>query len=56
MERNASAKKTVIKFGKTLCPVSVTLCDAHGTQIAVAQVTYMRLGDVTANVRLNRAL
>jgi len=37
------AKATVIKFGKTVCPVSVRLCDANGTQVAVAQVTYMRL-------------
>lgn len=38
------AEATVIKFGKTLCPVSVSLCDANGTRVAVAQVTYMRLG------------
>ena len=37
------AEATVIKFGKTLCPVLVSLYDANGTQVAVAQVTYMRL-------------
>lgn len=34
---------TVIKLGKSLCPVAVDLFDADGTQVAVAQVTYMRL-------------
>ena len=43
---NCTAKATVIKFGKTLCPVSVTLRDMNGTQVALAQVTYMRLGEV----------
>lgn len=43
---NCIAEATVIKFGKTLCPVSVTLCDMNGTQVALAQVTYMRLGEV----------
>lgn len=43
---NCTAEATVIKFGKTLCPVSVTLCDMNGTQVALAQVTYMRLGEV----------
>jgi uncharacterized protein (TIGR00369 family) len=42
---DCTAVATVIKFGKTLCPVSVSLCDVYGTQVAVAQVTYMRLGD-----------
>ena len=43
---NCTAEATVIKFGKTLCPVSVTLHDVNGTQVALAQVTYMRLGEV----------
>lgn len=43
---NCTAEATVIKFGKTLCPVSVTLRDMNGTQVALAQVTYMRLGEV----------
>ncbi len=34
---------TVIKLGKTLCPVAVDLFDADGTKVAVAQVSYMRL-------------
>ena len=37
----ASAK--VIKFGKTLCPVSIELRDEGGAVVAIAQVTYMRL-------------
>lgn len=37
------AEAAVIKFGRTLCPVSVSLLDTGGTQVAVAQVTYMRL-------------
>ena len=41
---DVTALAKVIKFGKTLCPVSVELHDASGTAIAVAQVTYMRLG------------
>jgi uncharacterized protein (TIGR00369 family) len=43
---DCTAEATVIKFGKTLCPVSVSLCEANGTQVAVAQVTYIRLGHV----------
>jgi uncharacterized protein (TIGR00369 family) len=34
----------VIKLGRTLCPVAIDLFDAKGVQVAVAQVTYMRLG------------
>jgi len=34
----------VIKLGRTLCPVAVNLFDAKGVHVAVAQVTYMRLG------------
>jgi len=34
----------VIKLGRTLCPVAIDLFDAKGIQVAVAQVTYMRLG------------
>ena len=43
---NCTAEATVIKLGKTLCPVSVTLRDMNGTQVALAQVTYMRRGEV----------
>jgi acyl-CoA thioesterase len=42
---DCTAEATVIKFGKTLCPVSVRLSNTNGTQVAVAQVTYMRLGE-----------
>lgn len=40
---DVTAEARVVKFGKTLCPVSVELRDSHGTLVAVAQVTYMRL-------------
>jgi len=33
----------VIKLGRTLCPVAIDLFDAKGVQVAVAQVTYIRL-------------
>jgi uncharacterized protein (TIGR00369 family) len=42
------AKAHIIKFGKTLCPVSVDLLDRRGDQLAAAQVTYMRLGSRAA--------
>lgn len=38
-----TAEARVIKLGRTLCPVAVDLFDAHGTLVAVAQVTYLRL-------------
>ena len=38
---DVTAAATVIKAGKTLCPVDVSLTDADGRQVAVAQVTYM---------------
>jgi uncharacterized protein (TIGR00369 family) len=41
---DATAQAKIIKFGKTLCPVSVEIRDANRTLVAVAQVTYMRLG------------
>ncbi len=37
------AKATVIKPGRTLCPCEISLSDANGKLLAVAQVTYMRL-------------
>jgi len=42
---DVTAKAKVIKFGRTLCPVSVDLFDTAGTCVAVAQVCYMLLGD-----------
>lgn len=41
---DATAEARIIKFGKTLCPVSVEIRDAGRTLVALAQVTYMRLG------------
>ncbi len=40
---DATAVATVIKRGRTLCPVGVDLFDDSGTKVAVAQVTYMVL-------------
>ena len=40
---DVTAVAKVIKIGRTLCPVAVDLFDANGAQVAVAQVTYMRL-------------
>jgi uncharacterized protein (TIGR00369 family) len=41
---DVTAEAKVIKFGKTLCPVSVDLRDVEGVLVAVAQVNYIRLG------------
>lgn len=38
-----TAKATLIKFGRTLCPVAVDLFDDAGLKVAVAQVNYIRL-------------
>lgn len=38
------AEARVLKLGRTLVPSSVDLTDAGGTRVALAQVTYMRLG------------
>jgi len=40
---DAVVEASVIKFGKTLCPVAVDVLDLDGKLVAVAQVTYMRL-------------
>ncbi len=40
---DVDAKATVIKLGRTLCPVAVDLFDQSGKKVAVAQVTYIRL-------------
>ncbi len=40
---DVTADARVIKFGSTLCPVAISLRDANGTEVAVAQVTYIRL-------------
>lgn len=39
-----TADARLIKFGRSLCPVAVDLFDAAGVRVAVAQVTYLRLG------------
>ena len=39
----ARAEARVIKFGRTLCPAEVMIRDAAGQEVAIAQVTYMRL-------------
>ena len=44
---DVTAEARVIKLGRTLCPLSVDLFDAGGVLVAVAQVTYMRLGSRT---------
>ena len=43
---DVTAKAKIIKFGRTLCPVAVELRDAQGVTVAIAQVTYMRLGKI----------
>jgi uncharacterized protein (TIGR00369 family) len=40
---DAIAEAKVIKFGRSLVPVNVMLRDASGREVALAQVTYMRL-------------
>lgn len=39
-----TARAKIIKYGRTLCPVSVDLYDDNNKIVAVAQVTYMILG------------
>ncbi|HWR13720.1 MAG TPA: PaaI family thioesterase [Terriglobales bacterium] len=38
-----TAEAKIIKFGRTLVPINVTMRDRNGREVAVAQVTYMRL-------------
>ena len=40
---DATAVARVIKFGRSLVPIQVSLRDAQGREVAIAQVTYMRL-------------
>lgn len=40
---DVTANAKIIKFGRTLCPVSVELRDEAGLAVALAQVTYMRV-------------
>ena len=39
----AIAEAKIIKFGRSLVPVGVMLKDENGREVALAQVTYMRL-------------
>ncbi|MCA8952487.1 MAG: PaaI family thioesterase [Planctomycetes bacterium] len=43
---DVTATARVIKRGRTMCPVSVELNDAHGELVAIAQVNYMLLPDL----------
>lgn len=52
---DVTAHATVIKFGRTLCPVSVELHDAAGTLVAIAQVNYMLLAKMPNRGRINAA-
>jgi uncharacterized protein (TIGR00369 family) len=40
---DVTAEARVIKFGRSLCPTEIMLRDAGGREVAIAQVTYMRL-------------
>jgi uncharacterized protein (TIGR00369 family) len=40
---DVTAEAKIIKFGRSLVPVNVTLRDANKREVALAQVTYMRL-------------
>ena len=40
---DVTAKATVIKAGRTMCPVAVDLYDAEDNHVAVAQVNYILL-------------
>jgi uncharacterized protein (TIGR00369 family) len=43
---NVTAKASVIKLGRTLCPVAVDLFDDQSRQVAVAQVNYILLDGI----------
>lgn len=45
---DATADARIIKFGRTLCPAEVMIRDAKGREVAIAQVTYMRLEKMPA--------
>ena len=51
---DVTAEATVIKLGRTLCPVAVDLFDTGGVRVAVAQVTYMRLPSMPHGVESPR--
>jgi len=43
-----TSKARIIKAGRTLCPAAVDMYDTSGRHVAVAQVTYIRLGELPA--------
>jgi uncharacterized protein (TIGR00369 family) len=45
---DATAEAKIIKFGRSLVPVNVMLRDTSGREVALAQVTYMRLEKMPA--------
>lgn len=49
---DVTAKARLIKYGRTLCPVSVDLYDDDGKHVAVAQVTYMILDNLPIKRKL----
>ena len=44
---DVTAKARLIKFGRTLCPVAVDLLDENGTRVAVAQVNYILIDNLS---------
>lgn len=48
-----TAKARLIKYGKTLCPVSVDLYDDNEKHVAIAQVTYIILDNIPVKTHLS---
>jgi len=46
---DVTAKATVIKLGRTLCPVSIDLYDTAKKHVAVAQVNYILIDNLPIN-------
>ncbi len=46
---DVTAKARLIKFGRTLCPVSIDLYDSANRHVAVAQVNYILLDSLGFN-------
>ncbi len=46
---DVTAKASVIKLGRTLCPVSIDLYDATKKHVAVAQVNYILIDSLPIN-------
>jgi uncharacterized protein (TIGR00369 family) len=47
---DVTARATIIKLGRTLCPVAVDLYDAADNHVAVAQVNYFLIESLSAPV------